>query len=296
MTDDITQLGLIGLGFMGSAMARRLRQGGRSVAGFDIDPAKTRSLADIGVTGADSPAAAARGAEVVLLCVTDTAAVEAAVFGPGGVAEAAGSGQVLVDLSTTDAEATRRMAGRLEADTGMAWIDAPVSGGPPAAAAGGLAVMAGGDRAAFERVLPVLGELGAGVTRMGPVGAGQTTKMINQVLVLTNYAVLAEALKLGENAGVEVARIPECLGDGYAGSNLLRHMFGRMVARQYEPPAAFARQALKDLDMVYELAKKTATPTPMSDQVRGLYRMLVARGHGDSDPIALLKLYDEGLV
>ena len=116
--------------------------------------------------------------------------------------------------------------------------------------------------------------------------------MINQVLCLTLFPILAEALKLGENAGVDVARIPEALGDGYAGSNLLRHMFPRMVARQYDPPAAFARQVLKDLDMVYDLAKKTTTPTPMCDQARALYRLLVARGHGESDPIALLKLFD----
>lgn len=178
----------------------------------------------------------------------------------------------------------------------MAWIDAPVSGGPPAAERGALAMMAGGAPELFEAVLPLLEDLSAKVTLMGPVGAGQVTKMINQVLVLTNFAILAEALKLGENAGVEVAKIPECLGDGYAGSNLLRHMFPRMVARQYEPPAAYARQVLKDLDMVHDLAKKTTTPTPMSDQARALYRILVARGHGESDAITLLRLYDEGPV
>ncbi|MFQ5955305.1 MAG: NAD(P)-dependent oxidoreductase [Kiloniellales bacterium] len=295
MTQQNMHVGLIGLGFMGSAMAKRLRERGWTAIGFDIDEAKMQALSERGLACVDSPAAVARGAEVVLLCVTHTAAVEEAVFGPEGVAEAASPGQVLVDLSTTDAEATRRMAERLAADSGMAWIDAPVSGGPPAAETGSLAVMAGGDPATLERVRPVLDDLAARVTLMGPVGAGQTTKMINQVLVLTNFAVLAEALKLGENSGVEVAKIPECLADGYAGSNLLRHMFPRMVARQYEPPAAFARQALKDLDMVYDLARKTTTPTPMSDQARGLYRFLVARGEGESDPIALLKLYDEGL-
>lgn len=296
MTKDKSRVGLVGLGFMGSAMATRLIERGWTAIGFDIDKAKMAAPAERGVTCVDSPAAVARGAPAVVLCVTSTAAVEQAVFGLGGVAEAGTSGQVLVDMSTTDAEATRRMAARLAAETGMAWIDAPVSGGPPSAAKGTLAIMAGGEPAAFERVRPLLDDLAAKVTLMGPVGAGQVTKMINQVLVLTNFAVLAEALKLGENAGVEVAKIPECLGDGYAGSNLLRHMFPRMVARQYEPPAAFARQVLKDLDMVYDLAKKTATATPMSDQARGLYRLLVARGHGESDPICLLKLFDEAPV
>ena len=153
--------------------------------------------------------------------------------------------------------------------------------------------MAGGDAGVFERVKPLLDDLTVKATLMGPVGAGQVTKMINQVLCLTLYPILAEALKLGENAGVDVAKIPEALGSGYAGSNLLQAMFPRMVARQYEPPAAFTRQVLKDLDMVYELAKKTATPTPMTDQARALYRLLVARGHGEGDPITLLKFYDE---
>ncbi len=293
MTKDIARVGQIGLGFMGSAMAGRLLERGWTVTGFDIDEAKMRALPEGGVTCVESPAAVVRSADAVVVCVTSTAAVEQAVFGPGGVAEAAASGQVLVDISTTEAEATRRMAERLAGETGMAWIDAPVSGGPPAARKGTLAMMAGGEPAVFERAKPLLDDLAAKATLMGPVGAGQVTKMINQVLCLTLYPILAEALKLGENAGVEVAKIPEALGDGYAGSNLLRHMFPRMVSRQYEPPAAFARQVLKDLDMVYDLAKKTATPTPMTDQARALYRLLVARGHGARDPIALLKLYDE---
>ncbi len=290
---DFSRVGQIGLGYMGAAMAKRLMECGRTPIGYDIDAAKMAAQAEAGVTCVEAPAAVAREVDAVIVCVTSTACVERAVFGPGGVAEAGAAGKVLIDISTTEAEATRDMAARLAKETGMAWIDAPVSGGPPAAEQGQLAMMAGGDAAVFEAVKPLLDDLTVKATLMGPVGAGQVTKMINQVLCLTLYPILAEALKLGENAGVEVARIPEALGDGYAGSNLLQAMFPRMVARQYEPPAAFARQVLKDLDMVYELAKKTATPTPMTDQARALYRLLVARGHGAGDPITLLKLYDE---
>ena len=296
MTLDFTRIGQIGLGYMGSALAKRLQDLGKTAIGHDIDGAKMAALAGTGVTCRDSAAAVTREVDVVVVCVTSTGCVEQAVFGPGGVAEAAAAGKVLVDISTTVAEATRDMAARLKDRTGMDWIDAPVSGGPPAAESGTLTVMAGGDAAVFEAVKPLLDELAAKVTLMGPVGAGQVTKMINQVLCLTLYPILAEALKLGENAGVEVAKIPEALGAGYAGSNLLQAMFPRMVARQYAPPAAFARQVLKDLDMVYDLAKATSTPTPMTDQARSLYRLLIARGHGDEDPIALLKLYDQAPV
>jgi 3-hydroxyisobutyrate dehydrogenase-like beta-hydroxyacid dehydrogenase len=293
MTLEFTRIGQIGLGYMGSALARRLQDLGKTAIGYDVDDAKMAALAETGVTCLDSAAAVTREVDVVVVCVTSTDCVEAAVFGPGGVAEAGAAGKVLLDISTTVAEATRDMAARLKEQTGMDWVDAPVSGGPPAAESGKLTAMAGADPAVFDSLSPLLDELTARSTLMGPIGAGQVTKMINQVLCLTLYPILAEALKLGENAGVEVARIPEALGSGYAGSNLLQAMFPRMVARQYEPPAAFARQLLKDLDMVYDLAKATKTPTPMTDQARLLYRLMIARGHGEEDPISLLKFYDE---
>jgi 3-hydroxyisobutyrate dehydrogenase-like beta-hydroxyacid dehydrogenase len=296
MTLDFTRIGQIGLGYMGSALAGRLQDLGKTAFGYDVDAAKMAALAETGVTCLDSAAAVTREVDVVVVCVTSTDCVEAAVFGPGGVAEAGAAGKVLLDISTTVAEATRDMAARLKEQTGMDWVDAPVSGGPPAAESGKLTVMAGGEPAVFDSLGPLLDELTARSTLMGPIGAGQVTKMINQVLCLTLYPILAEALKLGENAGVEVARIPEALGAGYAGSNLLQAMFPRMVARQYQPPAAFARQLLKDLDMVYELAKATKTPTPMTDQARLLYRLMIARGHGEEDPISLLKFYDEDPV
>jgi 3-hydroxyisobutyrate dehydrogenase-like beta-hydroxyacid dehydrogenase len=293
MTLDFARIGQIGLGYMGASLAERLRDLGKTAIGHDIDAEKMAAAAEAGVTCLDSAAAVTREVDVVVVCVTSTDCVEQAVFGPGGVAEAGAAGKVLIDISTTVAEATRDMATRLKQQTGMDWIDAPVSGGPPAAGSGALTVMAGGDAAVFDSLSPLWDDLTAKATLMGPIGAGQVTKMINQVLCLTLYPILAEALKLGENAGVEVARIPEALGAGYAGSNLLQAMFPRMVARQYTPPAAFARQLLKDLDMVYDLAKATKTPTPMTDQARTLYRLLIARGHGEEDPIALLKFYDE---
>ena len=274
---------------MGSAFTRRLVERGYDVAGYDIDESKTAAAEAHGVRPVASAAEAARHGDVTLMCVTSTAAVEAAVFAEGGVAEGAAAGKVLVDHSTTETGATRAMAGRLAAETAMQWVDAPVSGGPPAAAAGTLAVMAGGDEAAVDQVAPVMNDVAARFTRMGAVGAGQATKMVNQVLVLTNYCVLAEALRLAENAGIDAARIPEALGDGYGGSNLLRALCPRMVERDFAP-AGFARQVLKDLDMVHDLAKATGTATPMASQAASLFRILIARGHGELDGIAILKL------
>jgi 3-hydroxyisobutyrate dehydrogenase len=172
----------------------------------------------------------------------------------------------------------------------MHWVDAPVSGGPPAAEAGTLAIMAGGDEADVAAVEPVLATLGT-CTHMGPLGAGQVTKMVNLVLVLSNYCVLAEALALAEAGGVDPARIPSALGAGHAGSNLLQRLFPRLVARDFTP-AGYARQVLKDLDMVHGLARQLGVPTPMASQAANLFRTLVAKGHGELDGIAVLKLYD----
>jgi 3-hydroxyisobutyrate dehydrogenase len=290
MASGKAALGFIGLGLMGQAFTRRLAACGYQVTGYDIVPDKVRRAEAHGVRPAGSPAEVTRASDVVQVCVMTKDDLERAVFGADGVAQAGAAGQVLVDHSTTPVEVTKAFAARLREQTGMGWVDAPVSGGPPAAEAGTLALMAGGADADLAKVRPVLEDLGS-CTHMGPVGAGQVTKMINQVLVLSNYCVLAEALALAEAGGVDAGRIPEALGAGYAGSNLLQRLYPRMVQRDFAP-AGYAFQALKDLDMVQALAKELGVPTPMSGQAASLFRILNAKGHGQLDGIAVLKLYD----
>ncbi len=135
-----------------------------------------------------------------------------------------------------------------------------------------------------------MNELASTFTHLGGVGAGQVTKMVNQILVLNNYCVLAEAL--AEAAGIDASKIPDALASGYAGSNLLKAVFPRMIARDFEP-AGYARQILKDLDMVHDIAKSLKVPTPMSSQAASLFRILVSKGHAEKDGIAVLKLYDQ---
>jgi len=290
MTDHKPAIGFIGLGLMGQAFTKRLVACGYQVTGYDIMPDKMRHAEVHGVQPAGSAAEVARASDIVQVCVMTREDLERAVFGADGVTQAGAAGKMLVDHSTTPVETTRAFATRLEEQTGMAWVDAPVSGGPPAAEAGTLALMAGGADADLAKVRPVLEDLGS-CTHMGPVGAGQVTKMINQILVLSNYCVLAEALALAEAGGVDAGRIPEALGAGYAGSNLLQRLYPRMVARDFAP-AGYAFQALKDLDMVQALAKELQVPTPMSAQAASLFRILNAKGHGQLDGIAVLKLYD----
>ena len=283
-------IGFIGLGLMGQAFTKRLVAKGYRVSGYDIAADMMKAAARHGVRPTGGPAEVARESEIVLICVTTTEAVEEVVFGAGGVAGAGRAGQILVDHSTSEVGATRAMAERLREACGMGWIDAPVSGGPPAAEAGTLAIMAGGAAEDIEKVRPLMADLGA-FTHMGPVGTGQVTKMVNQVLVLNNYCILAEALTLAEAGGVDAASIPHALASGYAGSNVLKDLFPRMIARDFAP-AGYARQVMKDLDMVQSLARELKVPTPMSAQAASLMRILNAKGHAELDGIAVLKLYD----
>jgi 3-hydroxyisobutyrate dehydrogenase-like beta-hydroxyacid dehydrogenase len=285
-------IGFIGLGLMGQAFTKRLIASGYTVTGFDIAADKVEQATKHGVVPATSSADATSKSDVVLLCVVSTDAVHEVVFGSGGVAESASAGKLLVDHSTTIMESTKAMAEALREQSGMGWVDAPVSGGPPAAEAGTLAIMAGGSDADIARITPLMDDLAGTFTHLGGVGAGQVAKMVNQILVLNNYCVLAEALALAEAAGIDASKIPEALAPGHAGSNLLKAIFPRMIARDFAP-AGYARQVLKDLDMVHDMAKMLKVPTPMSSQAASLFRILVSKGHADKDGIAVLKLYDQ---
>ncbi len=291
MTERSGIIGFIGLGLMGQGFTKRLSALNYQVRGFDLLDDRVMLAKVHGVMPAKSASDVAASCEMIHICVMTKEDLETAIFGDHGIAAGGSAGKILIDHSTTPVETTRALAKRLFDQTGMAWIDAPVSGGPPAAAAGTLAIMAGGDKAAMQRALPVLNDLGK-TTHMGPIGAGQITKMVNQVLVLSNYCILAEALALAEAGEVDATKIPEALGQGYAGSNMLQKLLPRMIARDFAP-AGYAFQVLKDLDMVHDLAKGLKVPTPMASQAANLFRILSSKGHDKLDGIAVLKLYDE---
>jgi 3-hydroxyisobutyrate dehydrogenase len=285
-------IGFIGLGLMGQGFTRRLIDSGHRVVGYDIDGGKIEVAAAFGVEPAMSAAEVAATADIVLVCVINTAAVEEVVAGPTGIVAAGRlDGKVLVDHSTTEIATTSRLAALLEESTGMAFVDAPVSGGPDAARDGSLAIMAGGSTAAIERIAPVMRRLGR-LTHMGAVGAGQATKLVNQTIVLTNYCVLAEALRLAQAHGVDASRIPEALAGGHAGSNLLPVAFARMIDRDFAP-RGFARQVLKDLEMLQEDARRHHLAMPMASQALTLFRLLVSSGKSELDGTAVVTLFPE---
>lgn len=285
----MTTVGFVGLGLMGQGFTQRLVDKGHRVVGFDIDAGKTEAAAAWGVTPAKSAAEVAEAADIVLVCVINTAAVEDATIGPRGfTAGRTIDGKVCVDVSTTELEATKRIAAALSA-RGMAFVDAPVSGGPGAAKAGTLAIMAGGTDAAVAKVAQLMRELGS-FTHMGGVGTGQATKLVNQTIVLTNYCVLAEALRLAQAYGVDAAKIPEALKSGFAGSNMLGPIFPQMLADDFKP-RGFARQVLKDLEMLQAAARDKHLAMPMASQALTLYRLLNASGRAEWDAAAVVSLY-----
>ena len=291
MTNPV--VGFIGLGLMGTGFTRRLIATGHRVIGYDIDAAKMDAAVQFGVERAASPAELADAADVILACVTSTAAVVEVVEGPQGLLSASNlRGKVFVDHSTTEIETTRRLANLLAERAGVSMVDAPVSGGPGAAEAGTLAIMAGGSDEAIAKVAPLMAKLGT-FTHMGGPGAGQATKLVNQTLVLTNYCVIAEALRLAECYGVDASKIPQALAPGYAGSNLLPVLMRRMIARDWTP-TGYARQVLKDLEMLNEAARSRHLAMPMAVQALTLFRMLVAQGKSELDGAAILEVLPPG--
>ncbi|MGI9423484.1 MAG: NAD(P)-dependent oxidoreductase, partial [Hyphomicrobiaceae bacterium] len=213
-------IGFIGLGLMGQGFIKRLLHSGYPVIGLDVVAEKCTAVQNLGGEIGQSPADLARRADIIEICVTTPSDVARIVEGDDGLATVSDPrARVVVDHSTTDITTTQRLSATLLASSGIGLVDAPVSGGPLAAESGKLAIMAGGSAADIAIVEPVLTQLGT-FTHMGPVTAGQATKLVNQALVLSNYCVIAEALRLAEAYGVDAAKVPSALATGHAGSNL----------------------------------------------------------------------------
>jgi 2-hydroxy-3-oxopropionate reductase len=287
------RIGIIGMGVMGSAIATRLLDRGHSLALRDPAPDRLARFVARGAAVHDSAAALTRAVDVVILSLNTAAIVEQVVFGPGGLREGADAHKLLIDMSSIDPQATAAMAARLAAETGMAWVDAPLSGGAPAALEGRLTLMIGGAADAVARAEPVLAELAANRTHMGPSGAGQTTKLVNQVLCACGFLAVAEATRLALDAGVDAARIPAALAGGRADSRILQEFMPKMAAFDYTPTGRIDNM-LKDLEAVQHLSRALRTPMPMTGLVAELHHMLVRADVGGEDSAAYMKLFDFG--
>ncbi|CAD5379976.1 NAD(P)-dependent oxidoreductase [Pseudomonas sp. OF001] len=291
MSDTLPALAFAGIGLMGLPMSRRLLAAGFPLSVWNRNPAKCEALVDAGAQVVVHPGDLCHEADVVMLCLADTAAVREVVFGPGGIVETGLPGQLLVDFSSCDPAATREMAIELEERCGMRWVDAPVSGGTPGAEAGSLAIMAGGAADDIERLRPVLAHLGQRVTRMGEVGAGQVTKVCNQMIVACNALVIAEVVALAEQAGVDASLLAPALAGGFADSKPLQILAPQMAESRFEPVKWHVRTLLKDLDTAVKLSREQGSSTPMSGLAAQLMRLHGSQGNLECDPATLVELY-----
>jgi len=285
------RLGFVGIGLMGEAMTRRLLDCGWQVTVWNREPERLDKVVRFGARAAPSPAAVAEASDVVLICVLHTKAVESCVFGDDGVAQARKHPRMLIDFSTIDPAATRAFAGRLRQSTDICWIDAPISGGPDAAREGTMAIMAGGAPADIAAVMPIMADLAGNFTRMGDVGAGQTTKMINQAIVGAGFVVMAEALALAERSGIDAAALPGCLAGGFAESALLKRIYPQMQARAFDPPKGYARQLLKDLHALSEFGADLGLTLPMVEAALAQYQSHADDGNGEKDTASIIERY-----
>lgn len=282
-------MALIGAGAMGGAIGTRMLETGNSLRVFDLDTEKVDALVAKGGVAASSAADAAADADFVIVSLNASRIVEIAAFGDGGIVEGAKPGTVIIDMSSIEPDATADFAKRVK-EKGLAWVDSPLSGGAPKALIGELTLMAGGEAADVARAHVALKHVASNYTHMGPSGAGQTTKLINQVLCGLGFLAVAEATQLALDAGVDAEKIPQALKGGRADSALLQEYLPRFATKDYRRTGRIDNM-VKDLNAVNDLARKTGTSMPMTALCGEVHRMLTAAGLGGEDQAAVMEFF-----
>lgn len=282
---------IIGVGMIGTAVAQRFLDCGHTVRLHTRSPEKLKPLVERGGIACTSAAEAAQGSEFVITCLNSVEIVEDAVFGTHGAAQGMDASAVLIDMSSINPPATRRLAQMLTERNGAQWVDAPLSGGAPKAVIGKLTVMAGGSAEAVAHAHELMRDLCANYTHMGPSGAGQTTKLVNQVLCALNNQAVAEAVRLAEAGGVDASKLPAALAGGRADSAALQEFGPQMAARQ-APPTGAMRNMVKDMEGVQALAQAHRVALPLSSTVADVLRTFLAAGLGDAQVAELMLQFD----
>ena len=287
MAPDRETVGVVGTGIMGAPMARNLAKAGFDVVAYNRTPSKAEVLKADGVSVAESIAEVGRRAAVVITMVPDTPDVLSVVEGDGGLAGAMAAGSALVDMSTISPAETRGLAARLAAKS-IAMLDAPVSGGSWGAQQATLTIMVGGEQETFDRCLPVFEAMGTSITLMGPSGMGQTTKLVNQILVAGTASAVAEALVFAAAQGADVLKTIEAVSGGAAGSWQLANLGPRMVKGDFAPGFMVKLQQ-KDLRLILEAAQEKHVPLTVTGVARQYFTAVEAMGLGDEGTQAVIK-------
>lgn len=281
------KIGFIGLGIMGAGMVSNLLKAGFSVTVWNRTAQRAEPLLQQGATWADSPAEVASQTNIIITCVSDTPDVQAVILGENGVIHGAQAGALVIDCSTISPQATREIAEQLNAK-GITMLDAPVSGGSEGAKNGTLSIMVGGSDEDFARATPVFNAMGKTLTHVGGQGAGQTVKLVNQIVVVVNMLAVSEGLLLAEAGGLDLDKVLSAISGGAAGSWMLSNRGPQVVADDWRPGFTIDLQQ-KDLRLVLEAGDQLGVPLVGTSLVFQLYRTLQAKGLGDEGNHALIK-------
>jgi 2-hydroxy-3-oxopropionate reductase len=284
------KIGFIGLGIMGKPMSRNLLKAGYPLVVYDIVPAAVEEIVGAGAEKGTSPKDVAARTDVIITMLPNSPHVKEVVLGKNGVIEAARPGSILIEMSSIAPLVSRDVAARI-AEKRIRMLDAPVSGGEPKAIDGTLSIMVGGNKADFEEFLPLMKALGSSVVLCGEVGAGNVTKLANQIIVAANIAAVSEALVLATKAGVNPDLVYQAIRGGLAGSTVLDAKAPLMMDRKFKPGFRINLH-IKDLNNVLDTAREIAAPTPLSTEVMAMMQSLKEE-LGDSDHSALVRYYEK---
>ncbi len=284
-------IGFVGLGIMGRPMVRNLMKAGYSLTVYDIVGTSVEEMATEGAAAASSAREVAEKAPVVITMVPDSADSEAAILGDNGVLDGASKGSVVIDMSSIAPGTSQKIAAACEA-RGVAFLDAPVSGGEPGAVAGTLAIMVGGKKDVFDPQVELLSVMGASIVLCGDYGAGNTTKLANQIIVAANIEAVGEALTLAKKAGLDPNVVFEAIKGGLAGSNVLNAKGPMMIAGDFKPGFRI-RLHQKDLHNAMLTGKELGVPLPVTGLVQQMIGSLVNDGKGDLDHSAIANFIED---
>lgn len=281
------KIGFIGLGIMGRGMSANLLKAGFEVTVWNRTVSRAEALVEQGATAGASPADVAANSDIIVTCVSDTPDVEAVILGENGVIHGVKSGALIIDCSTISPVATKNIAAQLN-EKGVFMLDAPISGGSEGAANGTLSIMVGGDADQFERAQPVFEAMGKTITHVGGQGAGQSVKLVNQILCVANMLAASEALIFAQACGLDLDATLKAVSGGAAGSWMLSNRGSQAIVRDWAPGFTIDLQQ-KDLRLVLEAADQFGAPTILTSMCHHMYRTLQMQGLGDEGNHALIK-------
>lgn len=280
------RIGFTGLGIMGTAMSRNVMKAGYELNVYNRTAERMKPLVDEGAKPCRTPAEVGKNSELVVVCVSDAPDVEAVVMGPDGVAQGMTAGGIIVDCSTSSPQLARNMAETLE-QRGIGVLDAPVSGGPEGAKNATLAIMVGGDEETFNKALPVLEAMGKSIVLVGPAGAGQLTKAINQIIVATHLEAVAEGIALAKKSGIDAEKVFQAISGGAAASWVMKMRSPSMLEEKFTPPNFTLALHAKDLRLAIEAAKDCGAKLDVAERIHAILQSLVEKNCGSLDHSAL---------